>query len=191
MPKRRRLSPEARRQEILEAALRLLHDRGNEVRVEDITAEAGAAKGTFFAYFPTWHDLLEAVRAHHVAEFKARHGEGEGAENWREVLPGLAARFIDFILELGGTHEVLFHSEFTLARPLPPQDRPAARIAAILRAGQAEGAYATLDPEAGGRLIFAMIHETADAIAAGADRVTALSALILSLHRMTKPEPRP
>ena len=64
-PVRRRLSPEARKLEIIEAAERLLQARGEHVRVEDVVREAGVAKGTFFLYFPTWDDLLEAIRLLH------------------------------------------------------------------------------------------------------------------------------
>lgn len=192
MLKRRRLTPEIRKQEILAAAIPLLKDKGMATRVEDVAAAAGAAKGTFFTCFATWDDLLEAVRAHHIAAFRAVMVPVRPSTlaDWQNVLPGLSLSFIDFILGMGGTHEVLFHSAFTIARPLPAAERPAAQIAAILRDGQAAGAYGMLDADHAGRLIFAMIHDTADAIAAGAERIAALDALYLALHRMTQPEIR-
>jgi AcrR family transcriptional regulator len=63
--RRRRLEPEVRRQEVIEAAEKLLTVNG----VEDIVHEAGAAKGTFYLYFPTWDDLLEAIRGRLVVAF--------------------------------------------------------------------------------------------------------------------------
>jgi AcrR family transcriptional regulator len=51
---RRRLNLEVRRQQIIEAAERLLKQNGPDVRVEDVEREAAAAKGTFYLYFPTW-----------------------------------------------------------------------------------------------------------------------------------------
>jgi AcrR family transcriptional regulator len=193
MQKRRRLTPQSRRQEILAAAIKLLREKGIATRVEDITSAAGAAKGTFFTCYASWDDLLEAVRAHHIASFNASNALTlpDTVMGWHKLLPQLSVRFIDFILGMGGTHEVLFHSAFTLARPLPPAERPASRIAAILRSGQAAGAYASFDADTIGRLIFAMIHDTADAIVAGEDRVTALDTLNLAMHRMTQPETRP
>jgi len=87
-PTRRRLQPEARKLEIIEAAERLLAVDGSRVRVEDVVREAGIAKGTFFLYFPTWDDLLETVRQRLVRAFDATHPlptEAEGPIDW----PGL------------------------------------------------------------------------------------------------------
>ena len=184
---RRRLSPSRRRQELLEAADRLLHARGAAVRVEDITAAAGAAKGTFYTCFKTWDDLLVAVRERRLGPLVDRITpllNPVAPDHWPTVLPRLAEALVRFILDLGRLHEVLFHSAFAVTRPLPPADRPAPRIAALLHAGQAAGAFAPLDPEPTGALIFAMIHETADGIAAGADCGRAMQALTTALNRL-------
>ena len=71
---RRRLQPDERREELLKAAESLLR-RGGTVRVEDVVAEARAAKGTFYVYFATWDDLLMAVRARIFAAFQAAGGD--------------------------------------------------------------------------------------------------------------------
>jgi len=183
---RRRLTPEARRLEILEAAEKLLRRDGTAVRVEDIVAEAGASKGTFFVCFATWDDMLDAVRARLGPEYAKRVPpvpDPAIPRDWTRVLPDLAAAVVDFVLSMDKLHEVLFHSAFTLARPLPPERKPAAHIAAVLRAGQAAGAFPALDNEAAANLIFAMIHETADAVAAGADRERMSGALDAMLRR--------
>lgn len=184
---RRRLKPDARRLEILVAAEKLLKRHGTAVRVEDVVAEARAAKGTFYTYFATWDDLLEAIRARKIAELEAAAAPILAfgpATDWRKVLPALAVLLIDFITASGGLHEVLFHSAFTRNRPEPPHKRLAARLAQIVKAGMAAGAYAKLDPEPTGVLISAVIHETADAILACADRARALAALDHLLHRL-------
>ena len=99
------------------------------------------------------------------------------------MLPDIASALVEFIIDLEGLHEVLFHGDFPRLRPLPAAEKPPAHIAAILRRGQAVGAYAPVDPDATAILIFAIIHETADAIVAGADRTRALAALHNMLHR--------
>ena len=157
-------------------------------------AEAGSAKGTFFAYFPTFDDLLEALRAEQAAELEQAVSDALGSAakpDWETALPRLAGAFVDSVIAMGGLHEVLFHSAFTQARPTPPERRPAARIAAILRAGLAAGAYADLDPDPTATLIFSAIHETADAIAAGADRDRSLAALDRLLRRAVFATDRP
>src|SRR5437879_12308364 len=84
-PLRRRLQPEARKLEIIEAAERLLQAHGSRVRVEDVVREAGVAKGTFFLYFPSWDDLLETVRDRLVAAFDTAYplpAEVAGPVDW-------------------------------------------------------------------------------------------------------------
>ena len=184
---RRRLRPQVRRLEIIEAAEKLLKKHGTAVRVEDVVAEAKAAKGTFYAYFATWDDLLETIRSQKIAEVEKAAGPimvfGPKTD-WRAVLPSLAVILIDFIVASEGLHEALFHSAFTRNRPEPPHKRLAARLAQVLKAGMAAGAYAQLDPEPTGALVSAVIHETADQILAGADRARALAALGHALHRI-------
>jgi AcrR family transcriptional regulator len=183
--KRRRLGQDKRRAELLDAAERLLQRDGPTVRVEDIVVEAKAAKGTFYTCFATWDDMLEEVRARKLTELGQALAPVLAAKADRpSVLADVAAISIDFILNLRGLHEVLFHSAFTQARPLPTNERPPAQIAAILRRGQQAGVFAPCDCEPMGALIFAMMHETADRIAAGADRKRSLAAFKLALDRI-------
>lgn len=184
---RRRLTPSQRREELVEVADPLLRARGAALRVEDITTAAGAAKGTFYNCFETWNDLLVAVRERRLVALEQRIApllDPATPHDWRTLLPRLAEALIAFILDLGKLHEVLFHSPFHLSHPLPPAARPAARIGALLAAGQAASVYAPTDPEPTGALLFAMIHETADAIAAGADHDRAMRALTTALNRL-------
>ncbi len=184
---RRRLTPSQRRAELVDVADPLLRARGAALRVEDITTAAGAAKGTFYNCFETWEDLLVAVRERRLAALEQRIApllHPATPQAWRTLLPRLADALIAFILDLDKLHEVLFHSTFHVSHPLPPAARPAARIGALLEAGRAAGVYAPVDPEPTGALVFAMIHETADAIAAGADHDRSLRALTTALNRL-------
>jgi AcrR family transcriptional regulator len=184
-PRRRRLGQDKRRAELLVAAERLLRRDGAAVRVEDIVAEARAAKGTFYTCFATWDDMLEAVRAQTIAELEQLLVPILATKPIRaSLLTDVAVTSIDFIVALGGLHDVLFHSAFTQARPLPENTRPPARIAEILRHGQQAGVFAPCDPEPMGALIFAMMHETADRIVAGASRQRSLAALKFALDRI-------
>lgn len=191
---RRRLKPDERREEIVVAAEKLLKEQGMAVRVEDVVAEAKAAKGTFYAYFATWDDLLAEIRRRKVAEVEKEAAPILAfgpATDWHRVLPALATILIDFIVASGGLHEALFHSAFARNRPEPPEARLAQRFAAILKAGMAKGAYARLDPEPTGALISAVIHEAADQIIAGADRKRTEAALAEALHRLVFANAKP
>jgi AcrR family transcriptional regulator len=61
----RQVKPEAhaaRRREILDAALELMHDKGYErMTVEDVLAKTGMSKGALYHYFRSKYALLEGV----------------------------------------------------------------------------------------------------------------------------------
>jgi AcrR family transcriptional regulator len=190
---RRRLDPEVRRQEIIEAAERLLQRDGPAVRVEDVVREAAAAKGTFYLYFPTWDDLLEAIRARLVQAFDAAHPvriAPSSGTDWPDLLDWLAVAFVDAIVAMGGLHTVLFHTDFARRRPIPEGDDPIGRLIGIVRAGREAGAFAPVDARRTGRLLFAVIHQTADAVEAGDDRARALAAMRWMLRRALDPASR-
>jgi AcrR family transcriptional regulator len=187
-PLRRRLQPEARKLEIVEAAERLLHAHGSRVRVEDVVREAGVAKGTFFLYFPTWDDLLEVVRQRLVSQFDAAYPlptEVGGPVDWPRLVESQAGAFIDFTISRRGVGEAVFHSDFAERRPLA--DHAIVRLSAVIRAGQEASAFGPVDPEPTARLLFAAIHEAADAVAGGADRAAILAALRSLLRRTLAP----
>ena len=188
-PVRRRLHPEARKREIVEAAERLLLAHGPGVRVEDVVQEAGVAKGTFFLYFPSWDDLLIAIRDRLVAEFDAAYPlptEAEGPIDWPVVIEWLAAAYIDFAAARQGIGRALFHSDFTERRP--PAENGVTRLAAVIRAGQEAGAFAPVDPDPMARLMFAAMDEAGRAVAGGDDRNATLTALQTLLRRALAPD---
>ena len=54
--------PEERKQELIDAAERLFMERGYEATaVSDIVQEVGVAQGTFYYYFPSKEEILEAI----------------------------------------------------------------------------------------------------------------------------------
>lgn len=187
-PVRRRLAPEQRKLEIVEAAERLLQVHGPRVRVEDVVREAGVAKGTFFLYFPTWDDLLETVRQRLVSDFDRAYPlptEVEGPVDWPRLLDQLAAAYIDFASARQGIGQALFHSDFTERRGMA--DNAVTRLSAMIRAGQEAEAFGPVDPEPTARLLFAAIDEAPRAVASGADRDATLAALTHLLRKTLEP----
>ena len=187
-PQRRRLRPEARKLEIVEAAERLLLAHGSQVRVEDVVRAAGIAKGTFFLYFPTWDDLLETVRDRVIAQFNATYPlptEVDGPVDWPALMEWLACAFIDFSLSRRGLGDAIFHSDFAERRPLA--DNRVSQLTAMILAGQEAEAFGPVDPEPTAHLLFAATHAAADAIAGGADRDSMLAALRSLLRRTLAP----
>jgi AcrR family transcriptional regulator len=188
---RRRLPPDERRRELLEAAIGILRACGPAgCRVEDITAAAGTAKGNFYRYFPTWEDLLLAVRDHildsYGDELTQRYADFANIE-WWSVLNEEVERFIEFQLSIGGLHEAIFHGPAARARPIEQHRSAASMVSFLLTAGIADGAFAPVDTDITATLMFDLIHGAADAIASGIDRDQVRPALLHVLHRTLEP----
>ncbi|MEV0618235.1 TetR/AcrR family transcriptional regulator [Nonomuraea sp. NPDC050404] len=167
---RRRLSPEARRGELLDAAIRLL-DSGQDVTnwVQAVTAEADAAKGTFYVYFSSWEEMLAAVRERVLREYADRfHRLAETTEpiDWWATLDAECAAAIDTISRPGGLHAAVFHSSSALV-PVDEDPDIIAAIARALRRAMDEGAFRPVDPHIAATILFTVLHGAADAIAAG------------------------
>lgn len=185
-PKRRRLPPEIRRQELLEAAERLLAVGGEHVRAEDVAAEAKTAKGTFFHYFPVWDDLLDAIRARTFGRFAERYAPPDRSapgSAWKATLRDLVAAFVEFTVAQRRLHDVLFHSDFARRRPLSPEAGAIGRLAELIGEGQAAGAFVPSAPQLTARFVFAVMHEAADAVAEGAELTATVNAATRMLER--------
>jgi AcrR family transcriptional regulator len=72
-------APEQRRDELMTAAQRLFLKFGvGSTTIEQITSDADVAKGTFYLYFASKEDVLEALRTKSSDEDKnSRCGEAE------------------------------------------------------------------------------------------------------------------
>jgi AcrR family transcriptional regulator len=190
---RRRLNPDQRRRELLEAAVRVLRQRGPaHCRVEDITAEAGTAKGNFYRYFPTWDDLLIAVRDYLMENYAQGVRQRVSADNgidWWTVLEEETDRFLDFQLELGGLHDAVFHGPASRTQPIDATWSGATLAAALLTGGTTDGTFADIDIGPTARLFFYVLHGAADDIRAGADHDETRSAVLTVFRRTLGPLP--
>ncbi len=64
--------PEERRQELINTAERLFMEKGYEqTAIADIVREVQVAHGTFYYYFPSKEDILEAVIEKNIAELES------------------------------------------------------------------------------------------------------------------------
>jgi AcrR family transcriptional regulator len=188
---RRRLSPDQRRAELLEAAVRVLRQRGpGDCRVEDITTEAATAKGSFYRYFPTWEDLLIAVRDHLMEEYadgvRQRLASRRNVDWWK-VLEEEIDLFLEFQLGLGGLHEAVFHGPASRGRPIDDRWSGGTLTATLLAGGMASGAFVDLNVAMVAPLLFHVLHGGADEIRAGADHEEARTAVLLVFQRTLAP----
>ena len=136
------------------------------------------------ADIPTIRKDIRDVVPEDLRGFDARYPlptERDGPIDWLDLMDSLSAAFVSFTLGQEKLHDVLYHSDFTRRRP--PKDNAAARLTAIIRAAQEAGEFADLDPEPTGRLVFALVHDAADAVSEGADRARTLAELSVVLRR--------
>jgi TetR/AcrR family transcriptional repressor of nem operon len=108
-----RRRPEVRREEILDAAARVLTVRGlSAATMSDVAAEAGVAKGTVYLYFDSKEQLLSDLGTRYTEELVRRSGdllEGDGSGSLLERFDEFLEEMIDFHLTERELHHVLFH----------------------------------------------------------------------------------
>lgn len=112
------MAPEARREELLDVAVRLCATVGYDAfSVDTLTREASVAKGTFYYYFGSKQDLLFALVERFVdalfteLERIAVGPEGSGAERFRLLLLGAASWKIGHVDDAYGFVPLLYKPE--------------------------------------------------------------------------------
>jgi AcrR family transcriptional regulator len=107
---KRRLSTDARREQLLAAGARLLAERPyDEVSIEEIARAAGVSKGLLYHYFPTKRDFLIAAierGQEELAELTAPDPELPPAEQLGASLD----RFLDFVEDHEAAYAAIFRS---------------------------------------------------------------------------------
>lgn len=123
-PKRQRMTPEARRARILDAAQRLFFTRGWEgVTIADVLTETGMSKGGFYHHFVAKEELLDGVverftkEALAAAEASRARTSGDAltrfnsflaeSSRWKAEHGHQMRFFLDAMLRPG--NDVLFH----------------------------------------------------------------------------------
>jgi AcrR family transcriptional regulator len=107
---KRRLSTDARREQLLASGARLLAERPyDEVSIEEIARAAGVSKGLLYHYFPTKKDFLIAAierGQEELAELTAPDPDLPPAEQLGASLD----RFLDFVEEHEAAYSAIFRS---------------------------------------------------------------------------------
>jgi AcrR family transcriptional regulator len=107
---KRRLSTDARREQLLSAGVRLLATRSyDEVSIEEIARAAGVSKGLLYHYFPTKKDFLIAAIERGQDELAALTAPDPGLP-FTEQLAASLDRFLDFVEEHEAAYAAIFRS---------------------------------------------------------------------------------
>jgi len=164
-------SPDVRRQELMDAAVRIFKDKGiSKTTVSDITQTAGVAKGTFYLYFDSKDQLLGGLKERLVDEILEHAGEQYarvGREDWWALVDSVLESFVDFMLarsdmvhvlmQEGAGHDFDAGANDVFAQCEAKVD---AMFASGIQAGIEAGAFRTVDPELIGKFFHHAIDGT-------------------------------
>jgi AcrR family transcriptional regulator len=163
-----RSAKEARRETLLNAAFDLFREQGlARVTVDDIARSASVAKGTFYLYFKSKEELVDALRvefAHQLRELVAGARPPREAPQWPAFLSQLVDALLGELADQQGMHDVLVE----LAHAHRPGDLSGAlgdlhaAFASILRAGVDAGALDVPDPDVTASLVLELILAAGD-----------------------------
>jgi TetR/AcrR family transcriptional repressor of nem operon len=138
-----------RRDQILDAAARVLVERGlAATTMAEVAEAASVAKGTVYLYFESKAELLAGLRARYFEEFASMLGGPPAARGpeprTADRVERLVAASYDFALANHQLHHVLFHEagyaeEDTFARARTV-------LAELIETGQAAGELDVADP---------------------------------------------
>src|SRR5947208_4491555 len=185
MPAQRKLS-DARRKQILRAAVRVISERGLcDARIADIAEHAGASAALVIYYFGTKDRLLADALAYSEESFYAQT-ERELAEI--ETARGKLLRLVELSCSAGAAPGTITLDELVLWLDLwarAPRDPGVAKdrevldrrwretIAGIVREGQANGEFGSVDVEDFSLRLGALIDGLAIQVVLGDPEVTA------------------
>jgi AcrR family transcriptional regulator len=110
LTQKRRLSTDARREQLLASGARLLAERPfDEVSIEEIARAAGVSKGLLYHYFPTKKDFLIAALERGQEELAALTAPDPGLPPAEQLAASLD-RFLDFVEEHEAAYAAIFRS---------------------------------------------------------------------------------
>jgi AcrR family transcriptional regulator len=158
--------PEERRDELMSAAQNLFIEHGvSQTTIEQITAAADVAKGTFYLYFSSKEDVLAALRQRYVQALLAGIKSAVDATpegDWRGKLAAWAKASIAGYLDAILLHEIVFYESRPTGRRGLVDNVIINHLRQLLEAGISAGAWAIDDPDFAAVFLFNGFHGIAD-----------------------------
>jgi AcrR family transcriptional regulator len=157
---------ELRKASLIDAAGRLFVAKGVEATtVDEIVEAAGVAKGTFYHYFQSKTDLLDALRDRFIAELMRRVNAAVGTrapDDWTGRLESWLTETVHAYFAMRELHDVVFHGAEMPLR-VAMGDVPCVQdLARLLEDGAKAGAWAELPWSDTAVVMFHGLHGAAD-----------------------------
>jgi len=158
--------PEVRREELMNAARRLFLKQGvGPTTIDQITAAAKVAKGTFYLYFSSKDAVLAALgdrfAEEHLAKIKAATN-AKPSGDWKGKLAAWAAAGVATYLDSIRLHDILFFGSLPPTREGLVDNIVIDHLAELLRAGAAAQAWFVDDPRLTAVFLFSGLHAAVD-----------------------------
>ena len=152
--------PEQRRQDLLDAAVRVFTEKGfRDTTIAEICAAAGVAKGTFYLYFDSREHLLAALRellVDQTLERAAFYYERVGKEDIWGLVDGMTESMIELLYEQKDIIQAVTAEGMTpeTAEVFAECDRKINKLVADgIRLGIEQGAFHVDNPDATAALL--------------------------------------
>lgn len=159
----RRTKPaEERREDLIAAAAHLFQTNGVEpTTVEQITAEAGVAKGTFYLYFSSKDDVVNALRDQfvHIVLGGINSGlKGKRKDDWDGKLAGWVLGCTKAYLDAARLHDIIFSEGPPPSRTGLSNNPIVDQLNELLAGGDAAGAWTVKNPRFTAIFLFNALH---------------------------------
>lgn len=167
-PQRQRTrAPHTRRAALMDAAEHLFLTQGvRATRIEDITAAAQVAKGTFYIYFKSRDALLLALQQRFMVTFCERIETALAhcpPDDWESQLRTWFTTALDGLLGQIARHDMLFQDvRPNQDRQLMADNPVIEQLCALLQNGVQANAWHTPDPRMMALMMFHAMHGLAD-----------------------------
>lgn len=162
--------PEIRREELMDAAQTLFLQKGfAATSVAEIVKAADVAKGTFYLYFQTKEDVLNALQERFVERFCQTLDEAFSrsvGSDWLTRLDEWMAACVAFYLANVEFHDLVFH-QFPWSRGQLQKANPIVdKLTGLLEAGVTDGAFDISDAKLTAVMLFSAMHGAVDDVVA-------------------------
>jgi AcrR family transcriptional regulator len=158
--------PEARLHELMGAAQHLFLKHGvSSTTIEQITSDAGVAKGTFYLYFSSKEDVREALRHRFAQNLLAGIKVAVAArpkDDWKGKLATWASACVGGYLDSIRLHDIVFYENRPRARRGLVDNIVIDSLFELLRAGAHARAWSIASPRYTAVFLFSGLHGLID-----------------------------
>ncbi len=165
-PRPRTRPPEVRRNELMGAAQHLFLEYGvAAATIEQITAAAAVAKGTFFLYLSSKEDILAALGdrygEEHLERIKSAVAE-KSEKDWEGKLAAWARTCVSGYVDSIQLHDILFYGSRPPTREGLVNNIAIDHLCDLLRCGVKAQAWSIDDPRSTAVFLFSGLHGVVD-----------------------------